>query len=179
MDKQETIIVRHALPEDAAGLVEYVQRLSEERGIYILLQPGEFTVTADEERLMLEGYRSSDNSAYFIAETGGQIIGGLHVRGGARRANHHCGGIAISVAHGWRDQGIGNRMLEAAIAWARGSGVLTRLELYVFAENAPAIHLYQKHGFQVEGQLRKSVYRDDAYHDDLVMGLLLDEQEAR
>ena len=174
MPNQTPVIVREARPSDAAKLVEYIKRLSEERGIYILLQPGEFRVTADEERAMLESYRSSDNSAYFIAETGGQIIGGLHVKGGGRRANHHCGGIAISVAQGWRNQGVGSRMMEAAIQWARGTGVLTRLELYVFAENAPAIHLYQKFGFQLEGRLRNSVFRDGAYHDDLVMGLLLE-----
>ena len=47
------------------------------------------------------------------------------------------------------------------------------MQLQVSVENAPAIHLYEKFGFAVEGQLRRAYYRDGVYHDNLVMGLLL------
>ena len=32
---------------------------------------------------------------------------------------------------------------------------------------------YEKFGFEVEGRLRRAVYRDREYHDNLVMALLL------
>jgi RimJ/RimL family protein N-acetyltransferase len=174
MLNQTPVIVREARPSDAAQLVAFVTRLSQEKGIYILLQEGEFSMTVEEEADLLESYALADNMVYFIAVAAGQIVGRLNIRGGKRNATQHCGTLGISVANGWRDQGIGTRLMEAAIQWARASGVITRLELYVFAENAPAIHLYQKFGFQLEGQLRNSVFRDGAYHDDLVMGLLLE-----
>jgi RimJ/RimL family protein N-acetyltransferase len=178
MDNREsTTIIREARREDAAQLVEFVTRLSQEKGIYILIQEGEFTMTVEEEADLLESFAATDNMAYFVAEAitkdGGQIVGGLNIRGGKRRSTRHSGMLGISIGAGWRNQGIGSRMMEAAIQWARASGVITRLELMVFAENQPAIHLYEKYGFQVEGQLRKAIYREGAYHDDLVMGLLL------
>ena len=60
-----------------------------------------------------------------------------------------------------------------AIHWARQSGVLTRIELLVITENEPAIHLYEKFGFVVEGRLRKAIYLNSRYYDDLLMALLL------
>ena len=174
MPNQTPVIVREAHPSDAAQLVAFVTRLSQEKGIYILLQEGEFSMTVEEEADLLESYALADNMVYFIAVAAGQIVGRLNIRGGKRSATQHCGTLGISVANGWRNQGIGTRLMEAALQWARSSGMITRLELFVFAENAPAIHLYQKFGFQLEGRLRNSVFRDGAYHDDLVMGLLLE-----
>jgi RimJ/RimL family protein N-acetyltransferase len=77
------------------------------------------------------------------------------------------------VAREWRGQGIGRRLLERAIEWARGSGVVTRIELHVFTRNEGAIRLYERCGFAVEGTRRRSVRRDGEYLDDLVMALLL------
>lgn len=36
-----------------------------------------------------------------------------------------------------------------------------------------AIHLYQKHGFVVEGRRRKVIYSRDEHVDDLIMALLI------
>jgi putative acetyltransferase len=60
-----------------------------------------------------------------------------------------------------------------AVEWARNSGVVTRIELDVYVENARARHLYEKFGFEVEGRRRRAIFRDGQYHDDLIMGLLL------
>ncbi len=60
-----------------------------------------------------------------------------------------------------------------AIQWARQGGVLQRIELFVFVENKPAIYLYEKFGFLIEGRLRKAVYRHERFYDDYLMALLL------
>jgi putative acetyltransferase len=77
------------------------------------------------------------------------------------------------VAKDWRGRGVGRRLMEHAIAWARASGVLTRIELHVFACNEGAIHLYESCGFTLEGARRKAIRRGGEYIDDLVMSLLL------
>jgi putative acetyltransferase len=42
----------------------------------------------------------------------------------------------------------------------------------VFVDNAPAIRLYRKFGFAVEGTRRAVVFRDGAFVDDHVMARL-------
>jgi ribosomal-protein-alanine N-acetyltransferase len=61
------------------------------------------------------------------------------------------------VATPARRAGVARALLEAAVDWARASGV-RKLELHVFPWNAPAIRLYETFGFEREG-LRKRHYR--------------------
>ena len=68
----------------------------------------------------------------------------------------------------------GRALLEEGIAWAKAHGI-TRLELYVFADNAPAIALYEALGFGHEGRRKHFVRFGETYVDDLVMARLLDQ----
>lgn len=42
---------------------------------------------------------------------------------------------------------------------------MTRLELEVYVDNAPAIALYRKHGFVEEGRMRAYAFRNGEYVD--------------
>jgi RimJ/RimL family protein N-acetyltransferase len=108
MYQKSLITVREARPEDAAQLVDFVTHLSEETELYIVLQPGEFTLTVEEEAELLQKYALSDNSAYFVAEANGQIVGGLNLKGGERAGTRHTAVLGISIAKGWRGRGIGS-----------------------------------------------------------------------
>ena len=59
-------------------------------------------------------------------------------------------------------------MCDYADRWA---GAL-RLELTVYADNLPAIALYRKFGFEVEGTHRAYAMRDGRYVDALCMARL-------
>jgi putative acetyltransferase len=50
---------------------------------------------------------------------------------------------------------------------------ITRLELQVFANNARAIALYERMGFQVEGRRRMAVMVDGVAIDVLMMATLV------
>lgn len=168
------IIIREAHPDDAEQLVPYVRRLTEEEPApYIVMGPGEFTLTVEQERQVLADYAAADNCVFLVAEAAGQIVGMVNCKGGTRRAKRHEVVLGITVAREWRGQGVGKKLMAAAIAWARGIGIVTRIELIVFARNEVARHLYERCGFEVEGCLRRAIYRDGEYFDDLVMGLLL------
>ena len=47
--------------------------------------------------------------------------------------------------------------------------MLVRLELTVIVDNEKAIHLYEKHGFEIEGRIRKSGIRNGEYVDSYMM----------
>ncbi len=54
-------------------------------------------------------------------------------------------------------------------------GILRRLQLTVQTRNQAAVHLYQKHGFVIEGrQAAWSIYRRRKFIDVYLMGKLID-----
>ncbi|WP_369015749.1 GNAT family N-acetyltransferase [Gimesia maris] len=88
-----------------------------------------------------------------------------HVRDSVR----HVARLGMGVLPEFRGQGIGNQLLERAMAHAWEQG-LKRLELEVFADNEVALNLYRKHGYQVEGVKRFARCLDGVYQDIVIMG---------
>ena len=62
----------------------------------------------------------------------------------------------------WQRRGVGSALLHAAIDLADNWIGYTRLELTVFTDNAAAVALYRKFGFEIEGTLRGYAFRDGA-----------------
>jgi len=165
--------IRRAKPADAGALVEHIKAIVSEPQRTAPLYADE---VADEkaERSLIVQYESSESAAMFVAEDEGQIVGDITVRAiSPRRALQHVASLGMSVRASHRRRGIGRALLQEGIAWARENEI-TRLELYVFADNAPAIALYEALGFQHEGRRKHLVRFEDHYVDDLVMALLLE-----
>ena len=168
------ITIREAEPRDAQQMIGFAQRLSEETDIDVALVPGEFTLTVEQEEQIILDYAASENSAFFLAEADGEIVGLLNCLGGKRDARRHVTSLGISVRRDWRNRGVGDALMKYAIDWARNTGTVRRIELSVFERNQGALHLYRKHGFVVEGHRRRSVFRNGKYIDDLIMAKWLD-----
>ena len=83
----------------------------------------------------------------------------------------HCGRLGIFVVDGYREQGVGRRLMEAVLAAAWDLG-LTRIELDVFSDNLRAIRLYESLGFEHEGRRRRARVLDGITQDFLVMAAL-------
>ena len=69
----------------------------------------------------------------------------------------------MAVHQDYQRQGIGSQLLAAVIDLAENWLGVHRLELTVFTDNAAAIHLYQKHGFEIEGEARQFALRAGQY----------------
>ena len=167
------VIIREAQLSDAAQIIAYVNRLIEEPNSNLEMSPGEFTHTVEEEAGFLSDFTQSENSIYLVAEIEGKIVGSLNCKGSHRQAIRHAVTLGMSVDKAYRNKGIGGQLMTHAIEWAKGTGIVKRIELAVFERNAIAIHLYQKFGFEIEGKRRKAGFREGAYHDGLIMALLL------
>lgn len=69
-------------------------------------------------------------------------------------------------------QGFGSEALRAVCGFAFTTLRLHRLSVRVIAFNERAIKSYEKVGFRREGLERESAHVGDAWHDDVLMGLL-------
>ena len=81
----------------------------------------------------------------------------------------------MGIIEAYRGQGLGRRLMLAALKQARASGFI-RIELSVHADNARAIALYERVGFLKEGVQKRSVLIDGRFLDAVNMAILLDEQ---
>lgn len=78
----------------------------------------------------------------------------------------------------YRGKGYGADALERILNYAFNELNLYRVGLDVIADNQPAIHSYQRAGFQEEGCMRSAVHRDGQRTDRLIMGILRPEWQA-
>jgi putative acetyltransferase len=81
----------------------------------------------------------------------------------------HVGHIGLAVHDAWQSKGVGTALMKALIDLADKWLNLSRLELTVFTDNAPAVKLYKKLGFVVEGTHKKYAFRDGEYVDCYAM----------
>ncbi|MEM9467231.1 MAG: GNAT family protein [Actinomycetota bacterium] len=75
--------------------------------------------------------------------------------------------------------GLGTAAIRLALDHAFDTLGLHRISLTVLAINARAIAAYERCGFRTEGRLRHTLWRDGAWHDDLVMAVLAHERPGR
>jgi putative acetyltransferase len=73
------------------------------------------------------------------------------------------------VRDDFQGQGVGTALLQAALDLADNWLNLLRLELEVYTDNEPAVRLYTRAGFVIEGTLRQYAYRDGQYADVYAM----------
>jgi putative acetyltransferase len=100
-----------------------------------------------------------------------RIVGSADIqqRKGRRR---HVGDVGVCVHDDFQQRGVGTALMAALIDVADNWLDLKRLELIVYSDNEPAIRLYQKFGFKVEGTLCRHTFRDGEYVDSFFMARL-------
>jgi RimJ/RimL family protein N-acetyltransferase len=127
----------------------------------------------DARRAAFDRAVEGDNSVLYLAEAGGSIVGSIYasVSGGVVD-------LGMFVVSGQRGGGIGSALLEAVIDWARRQGA-HKVSLAVWPTNYPAIGLYARYGFRLEGTRRRHYRRrSGAVWDATWMGLILDHDTA-
>lgn len=111
---------------------------------------------------MLEEELYNDAASFIVAEgEDGAVLGyaGVHVI----LDEGYIDNVAVDPA--WRRQGIADALIGAFVRF--GEANLAFLTLEVRASNAPAIALYEKHGFYEVG--RRKNYYDDPKEDAVLM----------
>lgn len=151
------------------GFREAVGNVARERKYLAFLDAPSFEMA---HAFVMENLK--DNWPHFVAIIEGTVVGWCDISSLHRPVFTHSGSLGVGVLASFRGHGIGEALMRAAIEKARARG-LTRIELTVRERNKPAIALYEKLGFQVEGLHRNAVRIDNEYENHISMALLLDE----
>jgi RimJ/RimL family protein N-acetyltransferase len=120
-------------------------------------------------RFVLDSLRAG--AVHFVALQDENVIGWCDIRPKSQATMRHCGVLGMGVVAGHRGRGLGSELLDVALDAALASG-MTRIELVVRADNAPAIGLYRKFDFSEEGVCRRAMQVGNAYFDTLLMARL-------
>ncbi|MGK7928703.1 MAG: GNAT family N-acetyltransferase [Spirulina sp.] len=108
-----------------------------------------------------------------VAVVEGKAIGTISLHPLKERRSH-VGEIGMAVRDDYQGKGIGSQLLEAIVDLAENWLNLQRLELEVYCHNQPAIALYQKYNFAIEGTLRKYAFCNGVYVDAYAMARIRD-----
>lgn len=114
--------------------------------------------------------RPDEHSLVALVE--GRVIGniGLQIVQNPRRRD--VGDLGMAVHDDFQGRGVGTALMAAVLELADNWLGLRRIELTVWTDNASAIHLYEKFGFQHEGTARQYARRAGALVDAHFMARL-------
>lgn len=163
--------IRRATPADADAVSRLAREVSAEPEGW-LLTLGTWRST-HEERRAIRLLRRHPDAALFIAETPEGIVGRLSLTRDSHPSSQHVADLGLMVAREHRRHGAGRALLEAAVEWARASGV-RKLELHVFPHNEAAIALYDSFGFEREGYRKMHYRRGNRYVDAILMAYIVE-----
>jgi L-phenylalanine/L-methionine N-acetyltransferase len=155
------LVIRAIRPSDAEGL-NALQNLPGFR-FGTLRLPYQ---TLEESRKFIES-RAAGHLG-IVALVDDRIVGSASLERLTGRRSH-AGALGMGVHDDCVGRGIGKALLRALLDTADNWMNLTRLELTVFVDNAPAIALYERHGFEKEGTLRAYAFRNGAFVDAYAM----------
>lgn len=164
-----SIKIRRASPKDAAA---YARFMSHPEVFPSLLQLP-FTDEEFWRAKLTELCAHGKTDLPLAAEWNGEVVGsaGLHPASSALRRRHALM-LGISVAPEAQGRGIGTALMAAMCDYADNWVGALRMELTVYTDNARAIALYRKFGFDIEGTLRAYVMRNGRYDDAYAMARL-------
>lgn len=127
---------------------------------------------------MTRWFQDPQNTIGLVAEVTGeagagesrpaQVVGmvSLHRFSGRQE---HVAGLGIAVDPRYHGQGVGTRLMAAALDLADRYWRLVRVELDVYPDNEAALRLYRRFGFQEEGRRIQHAIREGTYVDTVVM----------
>ncbi|EEW53766.1 GNAT family N-acetyltransferase [Limosilactobacillus antri] len=144
----DEVQIKLAAADDAANILAFLRKAATESDAVLI--PHLADVTVEQERRNIEMINSFDDCVIMLAMLGGQPIGIVTVM--VLEDQPGVGELGVVVAKPYWRNGIGQLLVDEAEYWFQNYSSLQQLVLTVFAENVPAIRLYQKLGFRQTGR---------------------------
>ncbi|MEA1063065.1 GNAT family N-acetyltransferase [Apirhabdus apintestini] len=165
------ITLRHAAPEDAEALLRINAHPD------VLRNTLQFPYPAPDTWLTRLTQKQAGQH-HLVACIDTNVAGHLHLQVEQNPRRSHVASFGISVDPHWQGQGVASTLLQSAIDLCDNWLRVERLELSVYVDNAPALALYQKYDFAIEGTGRQYALRNGEYTDVYFMARLKNEHRT-
>lgn len=144
------IVIRHAETRD----YEAIRQIHAQPEVYY----NTLQVPHPSEQMWLERLTARHGIKQLVACIDGIVVGHLTIDVQQRPRRSHVADFGICVDSRWKNRGVASalmrEMIEMCDNWLR----VDRIELTVFVDNAPAIKVYKKFGFEIEGTGKSTHY---------------------
>lgn len=167
--KGKRVVIRLPRREDVDELLRFINDLADENTFIMVNR--RFTKEEETQYLSARLKAIKEKRGFnLVAFHGTRIIANAGVdRKGNRQ--EHLAELGVSVSPGFRDEGVGSRLLEELLTLAREFLNPKIVLLHVFENNKPAIHVYEKIGFRECGRIPRGILYKGEYVDDILMYL--------
>ena len=165
--------LREYRKSDIKLVLEYINDVEVKRN----LNPGiPFPYTMEDEEKWYETNSALNDTYNFAIETIEDKIyfGGCGINNVDWKNSKVVVGIFIGNKDYWNN-GYGTDAMNVLIKFIFEQMNINKIKLHVYSFNERAIKCYEKCGFKQEGVLRKELYRNGQYYDEILMGLLKEE----
>lgn len=168
----ETITIGPITPDHIESFHRALDRVARERKYLSFLEAPPLDQV---RRFILDRIAAGDPG--LVAIVHGEVVGWCDISRLDRLIHAHRGSLGMGIVASHRGRGLGSRLIKATLAQARKAGFV-RIELFVHADNARAIALYDKVGFVREGVQRDAIRIDGQYGDTIMMAIVERENAA-
>lgn len=161
------ILIRTITVEDIAQFYEFSHYIFHNLNLYTVDLPEEFSNSIELEKQCIEKYNQPGNliiGAFYE----NKLIGILDFMSNKRKRLKHWGKFGISIHHDYQDKGIGTKLMQYLLDWAKQNEQTKMICLSVHANNLRAIALYKKMGFKEFGYLKNCIEDTDGSFTDSI-----------
>ena len=164
--------LRAVTPEDAARYFEdsldsQAQRLADDIKL-------PFSLASLNGRIEKQADRQGDDIWLSVVDkVSCELVGSTSVHGADRRHRNFEYGIAIFA--GQRRKGIASEAIALLLRYYFHELGYQRAQAKVYEFNEPSLLLHRSLGFTEEGRLRKSLYTNGEFHDEILFSMLAEE----
>jgi ribosomal protein S18 acetylase RimI-like enzyme len=160
---------RDASSRDVSILAQAEREIAKTPG-RLALQPEELINSALLERMKF--VIKYPTGKFVVIEQGASIVGHALLRPMPLQATSHVVDLTIAVHEGYQGRGLGKKLMEYLISWAKSNPKIEKIQLHVRSSNERAIALYEKMKFVEDGRKTKMIkLSSNDYLDDIYMAL--------
>lgn len=144
------IIIREGLKEDAETIIEITKVVGGETDNLTFGEEG-VPISVEEEKAFLVSMADSNKDIFLVALVDDELVGTAIYTTFPRKRMSHRGEVSVSLRKSAWGMGIGSRLMEKLLDFARDTAKVEIVSLEVRSDNVRAINLYRKFGFEKVG----------------------------
>lgn len=160
----KNITIRKASVEDAQAIINYLDQIGKESDNLTFGEEG-IGYTLEDEEKMIQGFEENLNSTMYIAIDSNQVVSVGNLSASKRERTKHVSVLGISVLKSHWNMGIGKKMMNSLIEFAKQAPDTKAIHLEVRSDNLVAIHLYESVGFKKNSTIPEMMHIQDNYYD--------------